>query len=170
MGPRDVDRPEVNAAGADDYYPTLTRSGTLVFSSNRPGGLGENDIYRARRVDGRWTTPENLGVPVNSASREYDPFIAPDESYLVFASERPGGLGGADLYVERAAAGRRVGSPDQPRSWRELGEQRLHADGDAGRALPVPHERSEGSDDLYWVAASVIEETRGRNGPGSVPR
>ncbi|MBS1111412.1 MAG: hypothetical protein H6Q88_3404, partial [Anaeromyxobacteraceae bacterium] len=83
----------------DDYYPTLTLDGTLYFSSNRAGSLGQNDVYRARRRDGRWTAPENLGAPVNTAGREYDPFIAADESYLIFASERPGGFGGADLYL-----------------------------------------------------------------------
>ena len=147
---------EVNSAEAADYYPTLTRSGTLYFSSNRPGGLGENDIYRVRRLDGRWSIPENLGVPVNTVGREFDPFIAPDESYLIFASARPGGLGNADLYVS-------VRHPDG--SWGEpvnLGPGVNSATGDYTPMLS-PDGRylfftsgAVGSDDIYWVDARVI--------------
>ena len=148
--------PEVNAAGAADYYPTLTRSGTLCFSSNRPGGLGQNDIYRVRRIKGRWTTPENLGAPINTNGREFDPFIAPDESYLIFASERQGGLGGADLYV---SARNRDGSWATPVN---LGPGVNSSSGDYTPMLS-PDGRylfftsgAGGSDDIYWVAASVI--------------
>ena len=150
--------PEVNARGADDYYPTLTRTGTLYFSSNRPGGLGENDIYRARRVNGRWTTPENLGAPVNTSGREFDPFIAPDESYLVFASERAGGLGASDLYV---SARNKDGSWATPVN---LGPRVNSAFADYtpmvspdGRYLFLTS-GAPGSDDLYWIPASVIRK------------
>jgi Tol biopolymer transport system component len=157
--------PEVNARGAGDYYPTLTRSGTLYFSSDRPGGLGQSDIYRVRRVNGRWTAPENLGAPVNTPGSEFDAFIAPDESYLVFASERPGGLGASDLYVSTRT---RDGAWSPPVN---LGPRVNSAYGDYTPALS-PDGRylfftsgAPGSDDLYWIAASVIRkaiDTRGR--------
>jgi Tol biopolymer transport system component len=150
--------PEVNTSGADDYYPTLTQSGTLYFSSNRPGGLGENDIYRVSRLNGRWTTPENLGAPINTPGREFDPFISPDETYLVFASERPGGFGASDLYV---SARNRDGSWTRPVN---LGPRVNSAFGDYtpmvspdGRYLFLTS-GAPGCDDLYWVAASVIRQ------------
>ncbi len=58
---------------------------TIYFSSSVPEGLGEGDIYCAKRVDGKWQKPENLGTPVNSDNDEGMPFIAPDGSYLVFS-------------------------------------------------------------------------------------
>jgi Tol biopolymer transport system component len=147
-------------SGAQDYYPTLTRTGTLYFSSNRQGGLGENDIYRARRVDGRWTPPENLGRGVNSEFREFDPFIAPDESYVIFASTRPGGLGGSDLYISFRNA---RGEWDEPKN---MGPSVNSAASDYtpilcpdGRYLFFTSSR-EGQDDIFWIDSRVVAALR----------
>jgi len=85
---------------AQEYYPSVASNGTLYFSSSREGGKGRGDIYRARLVDGKYTEPENLGDAINSQYPEGDPYIAPDESYLVFVSYgRPEGYGDGDLYI-----------------------------------------------------------------------
>jgi hypothetical protein len=91
--------PPVNS-DADEWYPTMTREGTIYFGSDRPGGHGKTDLYRARLVEGKYVTAENLGEPVDTAGDEYEPFIAPDESFLVFmAAGRPDAVGRGDLYV-----------------------------------------------------------------------
>jgi len=156
-------------SGAQDYYPTLTRTGTLYFSSNRQGGLGENDIYRARRVDGRWTPPESLGRGVNSEFREFDPFIAPDESYVIFASTRPGGMGGADLYISFRNA---RGEWDEPKN---MGPSVNSAASDYtpilspdGRSLFFTSSR-EGQDDIFWIDARVIAALRPPAEPTAKP-
>src|SRR5581483_7878666 len=82
--PRNLGAP-VNTA-ASESYPTLTKNGTLYFCSGRPDGKGLLDIYRSRLVDGKYTEPENLGDTINTPSSEAYPFIAPDESYLIFTS------------------------------------------------------------------------------------
>lgn len=85
---------------AQEFYPTVTRDGTLYFSSTREGGSGAGDIYRARLEGDRYAAPENLGDSVNAKNFDGDPYVAPDESYLVFVSYgRPGGSGDGDLYV-----------------------------------------------------------------------
>jgi Tol biopolymer transport system component len=85
---------------AQEYYPSVASNGTLYFSSSREGGKGRGDIYRARLVDGKYAEPENLGDAINSQYHDGDPYIAPDESYLVFVSYgRPDGLGDGDLYI-----------------------------------------------------------------------
>ncbi len=157
-GPAEWLGPEINSPAAADYYPTLTRDGTLYFSSNRPGGLGENDIYRARRVGGRWAPPENLGPVVNSAGREFDPFIAPDESYLIFASERPGGLGQSDLYLSVRHADGTWGTPVNlgPAVNSPFGDYTPMLSPD-GRYLFLTS-GGAGSDDIYWIDASVIRK------------
>jgi hypothetical protein len=142
---------------ADDYYPTLASDGALYFSSNRPGSLGANDIYRSRRdPEGRWTTPENLGAPVNTTGREYDPFIAPDQSWLIFASERPGGYGAADLYVSFR---RPDGSWGEPKnlgpSVNTAGSEYTPTLSPDGRYLVFTGGRF--GDDIYWVDAKVIQ-------------
>jgi Tol biopolymer transport system component len=96
--PKHLDAP-INTK-AQEFYPSVTAAGTLYFSSTREGGKGRGDILRARLVDGKYAEPENLGEAINSQFSEGDPFIAPDESYLIFVSYgRPEGLGDGDLYI-----------------------------------------------------------------------
>ena len=91
--------PPVNS-DLDEYYVSLTKDGTIYFASNRAGGLGSFDIYRSRLVDRHCAKPENLGAAINTKYLEHDPFIAPDESYILFTSvDRPGGFGTGDLYI-----------------------------------------------------------------------
>ena len=82
-----------------ELYPSMTHDGTLYFFSNRPGGRGGSDVYRARFVDGKFTEPENLGDGINTEENESDPFVAADESFIIVTSSRPGGFGRGDLYV-----------------------------------------------------------------------
>ncbi|HEY0156933.1 MAG TPA: hypothetical protein VGF28_06515 [Thermoanaerobaculia bacterium] len=95
--PRKLDAPVSSAAY--DNYPAVSTNGTLYFGSERPGGKGGIDLYRARLVDGRYAAPENLGDAINTRAVEADPYIAPDESFLIFCSTRPGGHGDGDLYI-----------------------------------------------------------------------
>ena len=147
----------------DDLYPTLTATGDLYFCSLRGGGTGGHDIYRARMVGGRFEHPENLGAPINTASADFDPFIAPDGSYLIFASDRPGGFGNADLYISfRGKDGswsvpRNLGAPVNT-PYLEYSPM-LSPD---GKYLFFTSGRG-GADDIYWVDARVIEPLRPRS-------
>jgi Tol biopolymer transport system component len=71
---------------AVEYYPSVAADGTLYFCSDRQGGKGRFDIYRARLVGGKYTEPENLGEAINTRFADLQPCIAPDQSFLVFAS------------------------------------------------------------------------------------
>jgi hypothetical protein len=74
--------------------------GQHAHSSNRPGSHGRSDVYRAQRLAaGGFAEPVNIGPPINTEHSEGDTFVAPDESYLILTSTRPGGLGQGDLYV-----------------------------------------------------------------------
>ena len=82
----------------DESYPCFVADGSLYFSSDRPGGLGEYDVWRAQRLpDGSYAEPVNLGPSINSEYSDGDTWVSPDESVLVVASRRPGGHGQADL-------------------------------------------------------------------------
>lgn len=87
-----------------EWHPSLTATGVLYFGSARPGGLGLTDLYRATRSNGVWQV-ETLGAPINTAADEYEPFIAPDESYVIFMAFRPDALGASDLYLSWHTAG-----------------------------------------------------------------
>jgi len=97
---------------AFEGYPTVVADGSLYLASDRPGGLGRSDIYRARRrPDGGFDAPVNLGAPVNSTATEGDTFASPDERYLIITAARDDGFGKADLYVSFRAADGRWGPP-----------------------------------------------------------
>lgn len=82
-----------------EYYVSFAGNGDMYFASNRAGGLGEEDIYISRFINKQFTTPENLGVAINSKGSDHDPCVAEDGSYLVFTSAgRPDSIGEADLY------------------------------------------------------------------------
>src|SRR5262249_28025479 len=73
----------------------------VFFFSTRPGGVGGVDLWTATRetVFDQWSTPTNLGSPVNTLAADTAPYIAADRETLYFASNRQGGLGQQDLYV-----------------------------------------------------------------------
>src|SRR6185295_7642527 len=97
---------------AFESYPTVVADGSLYFISDRPGGVGRSDIYRAPRLpNGRFGQPVNIGPPANSDGGEGDTFASPDERYLIITSTRPGGFGESDLYVSFRAADGSWGQP-----------------------------------------------------------
>ncbi len=66
------------------WQVSVSNSGNLYFAGNREDTYGATDIYCSRLVDGKYTNPVNVGPVVNSAAGESMPFIAPDESYMLF--------------------------------------------------------------------------------------
>jgi Tol biopolymer transport system component len=83
-----------------EWFPTVSKNGNLYFGSERPDGKGKCDLYVSRLVDGKYQTPENLGEPINTVANEVEPFIAPDENYIIFAGTGlPKSRGAYDIYV-----------------------------------------------------------------------
>jgi hypothetical protein len=75
----------INSSG-NEWFPRLDRDGWLYFGSDRPGGLGRTDIWRARqRKDGQWTI-ENAGPAINSAADEYEALPNPGGGWLLLAT------------------------------------------------------------------------------------
>jgi outer membrane protein OmpA-like peptidoglycan-associated protein/tetratricopeptide (TPR) repeat protein len=87
-------------------HPWISNDGNvLFFASDMPGGLGGADIYRSVKNNGKWSKPENLGVPVNTTADEFCPYIFRD-SVLFFASNGHGGFGGLDNFSSRLSGGK----------------------------------------------------------------
>ena len=90
----------VSDSAAWDAQPAFSSDGrTLYFCSNRPGGAGGIDIYRAN-VDnsGRFGRPVNMGREINTPGDDMFPYVSAD-SKLYFASDGHPGLGRLDLFV-----------------------------------------------------------------------
>ncbi|MEO5998251.1 MAG: OmpA family protein [Chitinophagaceae bacterium] len=73
----------------------------LIFTGGDfPDSYGNFDLYISYLTSsGEWSTPENMGPNINSASWESSPCLSPDKTDLYFASGRAGGYGGSDIYV-----------------------------------------------------------------------
>lgn len=84
---------------ASESSATMAANGSIYFMKENPDGVSRSDLYVSRLADGVYQTPINLGSPVNTRERESNPFIAPDESYLIYFSSAPGGLGDVDLMI-----------------------------------------------------------------------
>ena len=67
---------------------SVARSGTIYFASPKEGGFGANDIYYSRKINGKYEGPVNMGDVINSPGIDHTPFIAPDESYLIYVSTK----------------------------------------------------------------------------------
>jgi Tol biopolymer transport system component len=90
-----------------DFDPAFSSDGRFVyFCSDRPGGIGGDDVYRVAVDSGSFGEPEHLGATVNSARNEFAPMLSPDGTTLLFSSDRPGGHGRHDLYAARVHGGR----------------------------------------------------------------
>jgi hypothetical protein len=92
---------ELSTAAYNDQRMTIRTDGLeLIFTSDRPGGLGGLDLWLSTRDTTRdlWTEPINLGPPVNGALNERSPALSTDGKTLFFSSNRPGGCGLGNLW------------------------------------------------------------------------
>jgi hypothetical protein len=90
--------PEIK--GASSF--SITSNGTFYFNGDTEGNeqTADNRIFRTKLVNGEYTKLELLPHSINQTpGHDMFPFIAPDESYLIFISDREGSLGGGDLYI-----------------------------------------------------------------------
>ena len=89
----------------------------MIFTGcNRKDGAGRCDLYICHREGDKWSKPENLGMPVNTAAWEAQPTFSVDGKTLYFVSNRKGGLGGMDIWTSELVDGewsepKNLGSP-----------------------------------------------------------
>lgn len=104
---RGAELPAPFNSGEPEGGVSLTADGSELYYSiiRSAGGYANSDIYRVRRVDGKWQQPEALGPQVNGdRTWESQPSVSADGRTLVFASNRKGGQGGIDLWRCRRLA------------------------------------------------------------------
>lgn|GEM_PF-3237252 len=83
----------------DEDSPFISTNGkTLYFSSKTSTGYGGYDVYKSTLVDGVWSTPVNMGYPINSAGDDIYFVLETNDKYGYISSNRTGGFGQMDLY------------------------------------------------------------------------
>jgi len=88
----------------NDTYAILSRDGlTMYFTSDRPGGLGGDDLWVAKResLSDPWQVPTNMGAPINTAANDSLAVLSSDEHVMFFHSTRGGGCGAGDIWMTR---------------------------------------------------------------------
>jgi Tol biopolymer transport system component len=167
-----------------ETYATLTNDMTLYF-------MGEIDpekylygIYRSEFTDGKYQTPELLPENINTEYLDWTPFIAPDESYLLFSSDRPNSYGNGDLYIsyknpdntwtDPVNLGPTINDDSQERFpyvspdgkylfyvsnkfGKELTSDSSHSLKDY---MEIMNKHGNGFNDIYWVDAKIIVDLK----------
>jgi len=164
----------------NDLYPTLSKTGDLYFASDRDGGW---DIYVSRYENNDYTKPKKLSNAINSEFGDWDAYLAPDESYILFGSNgRSDGFGESDLYISFKnedgtwTKSRNMG-PQINTHYREV-DPVVSPDGKyiffrSNRRIHKPYSETpltydevikildgpgNGDGDIYWVNTKIIEE------------
>ncbi|MCU0456737.1 MAG: OmpA family protein [Bacteroidales bacterium] len=102
----------------------ITPDGNSIYlASNRPGGFGELDIWKAdKKPDGTWNDPVNLGEPVNTQYNEDTPFFDPNNNALIFSSIGHISMGGYDVFRSVIRNGRWSNPVGMPYAFNTTGE------------------------------------------------
>ena len=95
----------------NEFYPSVALNKNLYFTSDRTGSKGKDDIFVSLWNGKAYDEPISMGESINTEGYEFNAYISPSESFLIFSGyNRKDGLGSADLYVSQKA-------PDS--SWRQ---------------------------------------------------
>jgi len=153
----------INTEEYYENYPAVTKDGTIYYMSRRETGVGGTDVWRSRNIDGKYAEAENVGEPFNSEGGDADPFVAPDESYLIVCQKKDAGLGEYDLYVYFR---KQDGSWTEPINMGEginsaQYEFRPYVTPDGKYLFFTSNRPNEGhTGNIFWVDAGVIEDLK----------
>jgi len=105
----------LNTAGNEGAQSISSDGRSMFFTAcDRNDGQGRCDIYFSSYDGTRWSPGINLGQPVNTAYWESQPSISPNGRMLFFVSNRPGGMGGMDIWYSILGSNGRWGRPVNP--------------------------------------------------------
>jgi hypothetical protein len=153
---------ELNSVDYGENYPSISKSGNIYYSSDHPPCFGNGDIFLSKFTEGKYLGTQNLGKMINTKYSEDDPFIASDESFLIFCSSRPGGYGSFDLYISFKS---------KKATWTEaknMGPE-INTNGEEARPSITPDGKyffftignvNPDWRDIFWVDAKFIEELK----------
>lgn len=169
----------------NEGQPTLTKDGTLYFLANHEDYQNNNCIFRSRFINGRYEKPEPLSEPINIKGKySWCPFIAPDESYLLFVSNRNGSLGMGDIYIsfrknddswtQPKNLGTPICSDDNDRFPKVSPDGKVMFFASKRTSIGAFYEKPQtldelmtrynnpgnGLTDIYWVSSKIIEDLK----------
>jgi Tol biopolymer transport system component len=147
---------------SQEFGHSIAKNGNLYFAST-PGGPDLN-IYQAVLTNGRFEKPVAVEA-INSTAYEDGPYIAPDESYLIFESSRDGNDGNLDLFIVFKNNDGQWGAPvNMGSTINTTHYERFARVSPDGKYLFFASDREKSATkvgyDIYWIDARIIDELR----------
>ena len=146
---------------------SLTASANGTYAFDEIGSDGDGVIRYSRLIDGKREEPRPFGKEINTGTWNAHPFIAPDESYIMWDGERESGYGNSDGYIsfrqKDGSWGAAINLGDEINTEAEEGGPRITPDGKYlffNRVVTPAIGDAGPHSDLFWVDAQIIETLR----------
>jgi hypothetical protein len=136
---------------------SATMDGT-IYTTDISGGMGSEELGIIKKENGEYKKLEKLGLPFNKIEKEQHPWIAPDESYMIFTVMRRGQQPVSVLFCSFRSKDGKWSDPKELKLGMNAGQPFVSFDGKylfftAGE---------QGKGDIYWVSSKIIEELRSK--------
>jgi outer membrane protein OmpA-like peptidoglycan-associated protein len=164
--------PGINVAGYSSSHAVLNAAGNILyFVSDRPGGLGQTDIWFCeKQADGTWSSPVNCGDKINTIAAETFPTVN-EEGVLYFSSKGHAGLGGYDIFRVKGEKANWGTSENLKAPFNSGADEIgfvLQQNGTEGY-LSSNKQGGAGSDDIYYFNdADLLNKLNGIQTPGLI--
>ncbi|MCP4156280.1 MAG: hypothetical protein GY757_51680 [bacterium] len=160
-----------------ESYACIASNNVLYLFCRDRGGFGKSDLFTSRETAGTFSKLQNMGKTLNTPHHEWDPYIAPDENYLIYCSEKEDSLGEDDLYItfkkkdgswsNPVNMGPKFNSPhSENRPWVTLdGKYFFFTSNKKNKvtgSFPPEKAPGNGSRDVYWVDAKILDSFRSK--------
>ena len=156
---------------------SLSANGTYYFGFREKEGRGYGSIRYSRLINGKRENPVKMSKAINTGRFIAHPFIAPDESYLMWDSEKEGGNGGSDCYIsfrqKDGSWGAAINMGEQINTASDESSPSVTPDGKyLGFSRGDWVVKKDGSTNWvgksYWVDAQIIETLRAKSSPYTI--
>ncbi|GET35084.1 hypothetical protein PbJCM13498_39470 [Prolixibacter bellariivorans] len=149
--------------------PTITKSGTIYFVGFKDSVENNMGIYRAIQNSNGYEIPELLPKEINSKFFDWTPYISPDETFLIFSSNRPGSKDNyGDLYIS---------FKDNDNNWSEpinMGnkintnkQERFPKISENGQIFFFTRATDNNYDDIFWISSKIIDDIKNKKTTGN---
>jgi hypothetical protein len=135
---------------------TSTLDGT-IYTTDISGGMGSESLGMIKKVNGEYKNLEKLGQPFNKSEKQQHPWIAPDESYIIFTVRRPGQNTVSVLFCSFKSKNGKWSEPVELKLGMDAGQPFISFD---GKYLFFTTGDPRVGSDIYWVSAKIIEDLR----------
>lgn len=153
---------DTNITRGFEYAHSISKKGNLVFSAREViNGKPTWKIYYSNFSNGHYASPIPLDTTINDGSYVDGPYISPDEQFIIFESDRKGGIGSVDLYICFKGKDGKWSKPENlgPKINTTFAERFAGISPD-GKYLFFGSNRAGQLPDIYWVNANIIKELR----------